>query len=176
MTSKTRIFAITIGLLFVLVVAFKYSPLYRKVLWNSVALENKRPIKLSTLSINVPRDWVVIGENTFDYDYGKLVVHFASIGTGNVEDKLSSIKAAKVTKNIKTKKETYRVGCKSSNASVTESAVDKTKIENVLIAVEPDVLIYADFIVDSDLVKRKELFASFLSKNVECVESSTSQK
>ena len=175
MTKKARTFAIIVGLLLVAVLAFKYSPLYRKVLWRSVALENKSPIKLSNLSINVPRNWIVIGENTFDYDYGKLVVHFASIGTGRVENKLWSIKASKEKKNVITTKVTYQVGCKNSNGFIEESNVDKTKMESVLIAVEPDVLIYADFIVDSDLTKRKALFASFLNNNVSCVESKGKQ-
>jgi hypothetical protein len=177
MTKKMRTVAIIAVMLLVALLAFKYSPLYRKVLWHSVALENKGPFRLSNLSINVPKDWVVIGENTFDYDYGKLVVHFASIGTGHVKDKLKAIKAAKEEKNVKATDVTYLIGCKkNARGIIEESTVDKTKMENVLIAVDPDILIYADFIADSDLAKRKEILANFLSKNVVCVDSSTSLK
>jgi hypothetical protein len=176
MTKKMRTTAIILVMLLVAVLAFKNSPLYRKVLWHSVALEDKGPFKLSNLSISVPKDWVVLGENTFDYDYGKLVIHFASISTGHVEGKLESIKAVKEKKNIKTTAVTYLVGCKNSHALIEESVVDKTKMETVLIAVDPDILINADFIVDSGLEKRKEVFANFLSKNVSCVESSNNLK
>ncbi len=177
MTKKIRIFVIVIVLLCAALMAFQHSPLYRKALWYfAVAQENKSPYKLSKFSINVPRDWIVSGENTIVYDYGKLTVHFASFDNGHVEDRLLSLISFREKKGIKSTKLTYRVGCKSADASMTESTYNNTKIESVDVAVEPDVMISASFIVDSDLPKLKELFTSFLSNNVVCVESSPSQK
>jgi hypothetical protein len=154
---------------------FLSSSLLREWVWRSNAAKPSGQLAVSNLSITPPKGWIIIGENTFDCDYGRLVVHFAKI-----ED-AEKMLAAQKEHNEKTQKvipviEKYVVGCKTATGISVQHDLNKGKVESIYIAVEPDVLVSVNLIVDAALQQRKQKLATFLADDVKCVAPTATPK
>lgn len=173
---KKKLTLLVVGIVLLLSIKiFLSSSLFREWIGRSSQTKPSGPLAVSNLSITPPKGWIMVGRNTFDYDHGRLVVHFAQIE--NVRQML----AAQIKHNGKSPKfthviEKYVVGCKTATGLSTQHDLDKGKVESIYIAVEPDVLVSVNLMVDSALQQRKQELAAFLSDNVKCVAPSEKAK
>jgi hypothetical protein len=173
---KKKLTLLVVGIVLLLSIKMLLSSsLFREWIWRSTAVKPSDTLLVSNLSITPPKGWIITGENTLDYDHSRLLVHFAQI-----ED-VRKMLAAQKEHNEKTQKvthevEKYVVGCKTATGVSAQHDANKGKVESIYIAVEPDVLVSVNIIVDADLQQRKEKLATFLADNVKCVAPSATPK
>ncbi len=173
---KKKLTLLVVGIVLLLSIKmFLSSSLLREWVRGPTAAKPGGPFAVSNLLITPPKGWITIGGNTFDYDHGRLVVHFAQI-----ED-VRKMLAAQKEHNEKTRKvtqviEKYVVGCKTAMGVSEQHDLNKGKVESIYIAVEPDVLVSVNLIVDAALQQRKRELATFLADNVKCVAPSATPK